>query len=1271
MFTNATNSGSGNSPLGVIPKRQTSLLVVWALFLSLFSISLATAPSANAVTGFTVTYNSDSATAGNVPVDTKTAGYSFDETSTIKVGTLSREGHTLIGWAFDRNPASPYFIAGYTYTIRGNVNLYPVWQANQYTVTFVNGGGSGPSVVETFTYGASLTSTRLGDKGFTRSNYSFSGYSPGDTTMPGSNLTLTAQWTGDSNNSCSIDLNAYYRANGPWSAGSDNVYGDSATVDAPANYNTCAGSNPSFGTSILTPTAPSRRGYTFNGWEKSPGGSIYNESTTAGTMPASPISFKALWVPNVTTFNFHSGANTAGNALPEFFTGSNGLLHFGTQNGDWFDFDPCGTLYVRAFDDDECNGVYESSTVTFDNEFWDTNNSYSFPYGRNGELLSNAYRDGYQIIGWSRNMNSLVPDSDFVGTLGDYDEGDGYDTYFGNYTLAESGTVDLYPVWEQLDISSVNLFQVNSNVVPSQFQEIFEGFFPDWLTVKTTGVELGNVRVVVDGIEREVCYWLDLEGSCEDSDFPVIFLDRNTLLVPAPVTTFTRTISITNNSNGDSTDFAYTLPITISSVTPGPITLTGAQNQEVRFQVNGGGFLAPGAPEFLFCSPEDTSTSCVIIKIDGAVAEEIEGATGTFGEISFDYNVAELKPGTHTISLARFPDFAEASITFQIIGAPAFATPIVTFNVTSISPARGALAGGETITVRGSGFVPGTLVKVGGIPATNVQINGEQTEITAVTPEGVALGNVNVIVEIPNGTSIVTPMTYSAPEADEINLNWGGDDYYEELQLPFPVKFNGVEYSKIYLGSNSYVTFGEGSTEWQDIAGINLPRILIDAADNYSNRAHFSRHTEPEGYWHLRYEGYRYCLDTEEPEACDEPASDGYTPTIIWELSAYDNDPDTLELRIVATDTQIDQSGSAPITGVFVGNRRVDSLGGPGTAWKITSSDVVFHSPISYEYAAPVVPVTPVINNPTTFVTNTVSVPAPALSAPKINGLSSASGSTAGGYALTLSGADFSATARVTIGGVAATITSQSATSITFTVPARAAGPVNVIVTNTDGGLATAAFNYEAPVVVVVAPTISAISPGSGNVKGGELVTISGTGFTAGAVVRIGASLASSVTVVNSSTITAVVPAGSVGTANVSVTNTDGGRAIGFYLYIADAKVTTEPTDNSQPAALVTTKNVTIGFKVGQSNLTAAQRNAIIAAGLKGNVVVTVYGYASATSNRSADRALALSRANSVKAQILRLVPTAVVTAIGKGSTYAAACVKSANRCAVVKVNQN
>ena len=123
---------------------------------------------------------------------------------------------------------------------------------------------------------------------------------------------------------------------------------------------------------------------------------------------------------------------------------------------------------------------------------------------------------------------------------------------------------------------------------------------------------------------------------------------------------------------------------------------------------------------------------------------------------------------------------------------------------------------------------------------------------------------------------------------------------------------------------------------------------------------------------------------------------------------------------------------------------------------------------------------------------------------------------------MTITGTNFAAGATVKFGATAATnVVVVSSTSITATTPAGSAGAVTVTVTvgGQSGSLASG-YTY------AVVPTVSSVSPNNGPAAGGTAVTITGTNFAAGATVKFGATAATSVVVVSSTSITATTPAG-------------------------------------------------------------------------------------------------------------------------------------------------
>jgi hypothetical protein len=72
------------------------------------------------------------------------------------------------------------------------------------------------------------------------------------------------------------------------------------------------------------------------------------------------------------------------------------------------------------------------------------------------------------------------------------------------------------------------------------------------------------------------------------------------------------------------------------------------------------------------------------------------------------------------------------------------------------------------------------------------------------------------------------------------------------------------------------------------------------------------------------------------------------------------------------------------------------------------------------------------------------------------------------------------------------------------------------------------------------APVVTALTPASGPAAGGTVVSVTGTGFQAGASMTIGGTPATSVSVFGPTLLTAVTPAGTVGAQNVTGTLTNG-----------------------------------------------------------------------------------------------------------------------------------
>jgi hypothetical protein len=108
---------------------------------------------------------------------------------------------------------------------------------------------------------------------------------------------------------------------------------------------------------------------------------------------------------------------------------------------------------------------------------------------------------------------------------------------------------------------------------------------------------------------------------------------------------------------------------------------------------------------------------------------------------------------------------------------------------------------------------------------------------------------------------------------------------------------------------------------------------------------------------------------------------------------------------------------------------------------------------------------------------------------PGMTSISPSSGPLTGGQTVTITGTRFTGTTTVTIGG--ATVLSFAvvdATTITATTPAGSAGTASVLVTTPNGtNDPNTLYTYQS------GPTVTAISPSSGPLAGGQTVTITGT----------------------------------------------------------------------------------------------------------------------------------------------------------------------------------
>jgi hypothetical protein len=191
------------------------------------------------------------------------------------------------------------------------------------------------------------------------------------------------------------------------------------------------------------------------------------------------------------------------------------------------------------------------------------------------------------------------------------------------------------------------------------------------------------------------------------------------------------------------------------------------------------------------------------------------------------------------------------------------------------------------------------------------------------------------------------------------------------------------------------------------------------------------------------------------------------------------------------------------------------------------------------------------------------------MSAPTVSSISPSSGPLSGGSSVTISGTHFTGATGVTIGGAAAaSLHVVDSTTITCTTPAGSAGTASVLVTTPDGtNAANTLYTYMA------VPTVSSISPSSGQLGGGDSVMITGTHFTGATGVTIGGAAATAVSVISPTSLTCSTPAGSLGAASVLVTTPGGTNAANtLFTYVPPPTVTSlSPTSGSSAGGTLVT----------------------------------------------------------------------------------------------------
>ena len=340
--------GNGNSyePGGSVPADVTELTVQW------------TAPT------YAVTLNTNG---GTIADGKDVTGYTYGVGATLPTD-VTRTGYTFKGWYDNENlTGSPVTAIGGAET--GNKEYWAKWEINQYTITFDTNGGSEIAPI-TQDYGTEITAP----DNPTRKGYTFKGWDKEiPETMPAENMTVKAQW----------EINQYtitFDTNG-------------GSEIAPITQD--------YGTEITAPDNPTRKGYTFKGWDKE----------IPETMPAENITVKAQWEINQYTITFDTnGGNEIAPITQDYgteITAPDNPTRKGYTFKGWDkeipETMPAENITVKA------QWEINQYTITFDTNGGSEIAPITQDYGTKITAPDNPTRKGYTFKGWNKEIPETMP----------------------------------------------------------------------------------------------------------------------------------------------------------------------------------------------------------------------------------------------------------------------------------------------------------------------------------------------------------------------------------------------------------------------------------------------------------------------------------------------------------------------------------------------------------------------------------------------------------------------------------------------------------------------------------------------------------------------------------------------------------------------------------------------------------------------------------------------------------------------------------------------
>ena len=287
---------------------------------------------------------------------------------TLRGALFTRAGYTQVGWSTVDGGEKVYGFED-VYTQNEALTLYPVWNTNKYTITFDTNGGSEIAPI-TQDYGTEITAP----DNPTRKGYTFKGWDKEiPETMPAENITVKAQW----------EINQYTIA--------FDTNGGSEIAPITQDY----------GTEITAPDNPTRKGYTFKGWDKE----------IPETMPAENITVKAQWEINQYTITFDTNGGSEIAPITQDYGTEITAPDNPTRKGYTFkgwdreipETMPAENITVKA------QWKINQYTITFDTNGGSEIAPITQDYGTEITAPDNPTRKGYTFKGWDKEIPETMP----------------------------------------------------------------------------------------------------------------------------------------------------------------------------------------------------------------------------------------------------------------------------------------------------------------------------------------------------------------------------------------------------------------------------------------------------------------------------------------------------------------------------------------------------------------------------------------------------------------------------------------------------------------------------------------------------------------------------------------------------------------------------------------------------------------------------------------------------------------------------------------------